>query len=126
MTDSVLNDNEINEIYSKMAIEIIEQMKKGKDITSLVNRENILSILEKIKEKDENYYYCHTDLKNGNELGLVNFTIHEKINYQAIKKQRKDKCNFDVIFYKIGEKCNGWRKRFAIIERGRLFSSKSL
>ena len=62
-------------------------------------------------------------LKNGNELGLVNFTKHEKIIYQAIKKQIKDKCNFDVIFYKIGEKCNGWKKRFAIIVRGGLFSS---
>ena len=123
MKHSVLKEKEKNEIYSKMAIEIMEQMKKGKDITSLVNRENILSILEKIKEKDENYYYCHTDLKNGNELGLVNFTKHEKIIYQAIKKQIKDKCNFDVIFYKIGEKCNGWKKRFAIIVRGGLFSS---
>ncbi len=118
-----MTENEINEIYSKMAIEIMEQMKKGKDVTSLVNRENILTILEKVKEKNENYYYCHTDLKNGNELGLINFTKHEKIVYEAIKKEIKDKCNFDVIFYKIGEKCNGWKKRFAIIVKGGLFSS---
>ena len=50
MKDSLMTEKEINEIYSKMAIEIMEQMKKRKDITSLVNKDNILSLLEKIKE----------------------------------------------------------------------------
>ena len=74
-----MREEETNEIYSKMAIEIMEQMKKGKDITSLVNKDNILSLLEKIKENDSNYYYCYTDLKKGNDIGIANFTKHEKI-----------------------------------------------
>ena len=123
MEDNPMREEETNEIYSKMAIEIMEQMKKGKDTTSLVNKDNILSLLEKIKENDSNYYYCHTDLKKGNDIGIANFTKHEKIIYEAIKKKIEEKCNFDVIFYKIGEKCNGWKKRFAIIVRGGLYSS---
>ena len=94
MEDNPMREEETNEIYSKMAIEIMEQMKKGKDTTSLVNKDNILSLLEKIKENDSNYYYCHTDLKKGNDIGIANFTKHEKIIYEAIKKKNRRKMQF--------------------------------
>ena len=119
-----MTESEINELYSKIAIEIMEQMKKGKDIISMVNRDNIIELIAKIKEDESNYYYCHTDLKKGNESGIINFTKHNKIVYEAIKKEVKESCNFDIIFYKIGEKCNGWKKRYAIIVKRGLFSSK--
>ncbi len=118
-----MNQEEINQLYSKMALEIMEQMKKGKDLSSLINRDNIKSLIDKIKQDESNYYLCHIDLKKGNEMVIANFTNQEKIVYEKIKKEIIEKCDFDVIFYKIGEKCNGWKKRFAIIVKGGFFSS---
>ena len=66
-----------------------------------------------IKQDESKYYLCHIDLKKGNETAIENFTNQETIVYEKIKKEIKEKCDFDVIFYKIGEKCNGWKKRFA-------------
>ena len=124
MTDfKPMTQEEINELHSKMALEIMEQMKKGKDLSSLINRDNIISLIDKIKQDESKYYLCHIDLKKGNEMVLANITNQEKIVYEKIKKEIKEKCDFDVIFYKIGEKCNGWKKRFAIVVRGGLYSS---
>ena len=118
--DMPMNQEEINKLHSKMALEIMEQMIKGKDLSY---RENIISLIDKIKQDESKYYLCHIDLKKGNETAIENFTNQETIVYEKIKKEIKEKCDFDVIFYKIGEKCNGWKKRFAKVEIGRLFSS---
>ena len=117
--DKPMTQEEINELHSKMALEIMEQMIKGKDLSY---RENIISLIDKIKQDESKYYLCHIDLKKGNEMVIANITNQEKIVYEKIKKELKEKCDFDVIFYKIGEKCNGWKKRFAKVEIGRLFS----
>ena len=39
------------------------------------------------------------------------------------KKIKKEIIEYDVEFYKIGQSCNGLKKRHAIIKPGRLFSS---
>ena len=121
--DNLNKENERKEISSKIAIEILEEMKKIHGTSSIVNMDNITSTIEKIKEDPSNYYYCYNDFKNENEFDIKQFNKIEKIKYEKIKKEIKEKCDFDVIFYKIGEKCNGWKKRFAIIERKKFYSS---
>ena len=102
--DKPMTQEEINELHPKMALEIMEQMKKGKDLSSLINRDNIISLIDKIQKDESKYYLCHIDLKKGNETAIENFTKQETIVYEKIKKEIKEKCDFDVIFYKIGEK----------------------
>ena len=123
--DNLNIENERKEICSKMAIEILEEMKRTHGTSSSnINLETLTSTIEKIKEDPLNYYYCLNDFKNDNEFDIAKFNQIEKIKYEKIKKEIKDKCDFDVIFYKIGEKCNGWKKRYAIIERKKFYSSK--
>ena len=101
--DNLISENERKEISSKMAIEILEEMKRVHGTSSNINIDTITSSIEKIKEDPSNYYYCLNDFKNENEFDIEKFTKIEKIKYEKIKKETKEKCDFDVIFYKIGE-----------------------
>ena len=94
--DNLNIENERKEICSKMAIEILEEMKRVHGTSSNINVETITSSIEKIKEDPSNYYYCLNDFKNDNEFDIAKFNQIEKIKYEKIKKEIKDKCDFDV------------------------------
>ena len=83
-----------------------------------------MNLINKIKEQDSTYYLCHLDLNGTNQDKVNHFTENQEMLFKVLVKELKDKINFDVEFYKIGQSCNGLRKRFAIVMRGGFFSSK--
>lgn len=122
--NSVPANLEMADIHKAIAIEIMEEMQRGKDVSTVMNRENILNLINKIKEQDSAYYLCHLDLNGTNQDKVNHFTENQEMLFKVLVKELKDKINFDVEFYKIGQSCNGLRKRFAIVMRGGFFSSK--
>ena len=122
--NSVPTNLEMADIHKAIAIEIMEEMQRGKDVSTVMNRENILNLINKIKEQDSAYYLCHLDLNGTNQDKVNHFTENQEMLFKVLVKELKDKINFDVEFYKIGQSCNGLRKRFAIVMRGGFFSSK--
>ena len=78
--DNLNIENERKEICSKMAIEILEEMKRTHGTSSSnINLETLTSTIEKIKEDPLNYYYCLNDFKNDNEFDIAKFNQIEKI-----------------------------------------------
>ena len=120
------NETKINRsfIQKAIALEIMTQIQNGKDIKSIYYKDNILSILNRLKSPDSQYYLCHLNIPNLDENVIHNFSQNEKYLYECIEKTLKDKIDYDVEFYKLGQKCNGLRKRYAIIMTKTLFSSK--
>ena len=83
--DNLNIENERKEICSKMAIEILEKMKRTHGTSSSnINLETLISTIEKIKEDPLNYYYCLNDFKNDNEFDIAKFNQIEKIKYEKI------------------------------------------
>ena len=118
------SDENTKTILKAMALEIMEEMEKGKDISSILNRDKILELINKVKEKDADYYLCHLDLQGTNEEKVKHFDTKQNMIYKSLIKELKDKIDFDVEFYKIGQSCNGLRKRNAAVFKGAFFSTK--
>lgn len=77
-------DRQREQIHQAMAIEMMEQLSNGQNNSSSINRMDILNIIEKIKEKQENYILCHKNLKDANEEIISNFTEQQRIKYEPI------------------------------------------
>ena len=118
-------DRQREQIHQAMAIEMMEQLSNGQNNSSSINRMDILNIIEKIKEKQENYILCHKNLKDANEEIISNFTEQQRIKYEPIFQTVKKNCDFDIPLFKIGECCGAWRERKGIVAKGSLFSSKT-
>ena len=118
-------DRQREQIHQAMAIEMMEQLSNGQNNSSSLNRMDILNIIEKIKEKQENYILCHKNLKDANEEIISNFTEQQRIKYEPIFQTVKKNCDFDIPLFKIGECCGAWRERKGIVAKGSLFSSKT-
>ena len=116
--------NEIADIHKAIAIEIMEEMQRGKDVSTILNKDNIVNLINKIKAQDSQYYLCHLDLKGTNTDKVNHFNENQGMLFKALVKDLKERINFDVEFYKIGQTCNGLRKRYAIVLRGGFYSSK--
>ena len=84
MSNKELTQEEINKIHQAMAIEIMEEMTKGEMMSASINQENILNLIEKIKQKEKNYLYCHSSLQDANEEAIEKFTEQQKIIYKPI------------------------------------------
>ena len=125
MSKKELTQDEINQIHQAMAIEIMEEISKGNKMSASVNHDNILDLIEKIKEKEQNYLYCHSNLKNENEEKIANFSEQQKIIYEPIFNTVKQSCEFDIPLFKIGQCCGSWRQRNGIIGKRALFSTKN-
>ena len=125
MSKNELTQDEINQIHQAMALEIMEEMTKGEMMSASINHENILNLIEKIKQKEKNYLYCHSSLKDANEEAIANLTEQQKMIYEPILNKVKESCEFDIPLFKIGQCCGSWIDRNGIIGKRALFSTKS-
>ena len=82
-------------------------------------------MIEKIKEREQNYLYCHSGLKDANAEAIIKFTEQQKIIYKPIINSVNESCEFDTPLYKIGQCCGSWKARNGIIGKKSLFSSKN-
>ena len=94
--------NEIADIHKAIAIEIMEEMQRGKDVSTILNKDNIVNLINKIKAQDSAYYLCHLDLKGTNTDKVNHFNENQGMLFKALVKDLKERINFDVEFYKIG------------------------
>ena len=111
----------VSSIKKKLSIELFKELENSP--ISDEEKEKYKNLKEKIEQG--NYYYCYDDINGINNL---NFTNILKENGQIVENpiiiNLPDEINYDVDLIKIGKKCKGVKKRFAIIKRGGFFSSK--
>ena len=104
----------------KLSISLLHQMQRDPK-TSPEEKTKLNELIEEIKTKS--YLYGLSDLNGANKEMIISLNQNE----QKIKKpelvQLPNSIDYDIEFYKIGKKCSGLKKRYAIIKNGRLFSS---
>ena len=108
-------------IKQQLSISLLNKMQNTSDFSS-EEKQKLKEIIQDIQNK--NYFYTLSDLNDANK-DLITFIDQnkEKITKPQII-QLPDSLNYDIEFYKIGKKCSGIKKRYAIIKDGKLFSSK--
>ena len=106
---NINNDNSNSKIKNantlktkqKLSISLLHQIQRNPKTTP-EEKTKINEIIEEIKNK--NYYYCLSDLNGAN-------------------KELITTIDYDIKLYKKGKKCNALKKRYAIIKKGKLYSS---
>jgi len=116
----------IQDTHKLIAIELMEEILKGKDVSTLLTRDRILELLSKIKEKGEGYYLIHQEINDPNSATVKKFEENKNVIFKSLVREIADRVQFDIEFYKHGKATNNLRKRFAIIIKNEGFwSSKS-
>ena len=105
-------------IKQQLSISLLNKMQNTSDFSS-EEKQKLKEIIQDIQNK--NYFYTLSDLNDANK-DLITFIDQnkEKITKPQII-QLPDSLNYDIEFYKIGKKCSGIKKRYAIIKDGKLF-----
>ena len=115
----ILNPSPEN-IKKRLSLEILREMLRDQNI-SIDEKEKINKLIQETREKDYTKSYC--DLNGANE-DLVQ-SINQ--NKESLEKPGllifPNNLNYDIEFYKLGRKCHGLKKRYAIIKDGKLYSS---
>ena len=115
------NENNNLNIKQRLSLQLLNLMLQAPN-TSKEEKDMINQLIKEIKEN--NYYYCFSDLNGANPILLTSIKQNkEKIEKLELLEFPKT-INYDIEFYKIGKKCNALKKRYAIIKNGNLYSSK--
>ena len=122
LSNSYINNNNIETLKTKqkLSISLFNKMQNDPNI-SAKEKEKIPELIEQIKNK--NYYYCLSDLNGANHELIKLMNQNTDIISKPQLVQLPNTIDYDIEFYKIGKKCSGIKKRFAIIKDRRLFSS---
>ena len=121
-----INKNIISNIFlntkKRLSIRLLEIIRND-DTLSEEDKLKTSELIEKIKNNELDYIYVYSDINRINDT----FISTLKNNEESIEEPRldviPDTLDFDVEFYKIGRKCSGLKKRYAIIRDGKLYSS---
>ena len=122
LSNSYINNNNIETLKTKqkLSISLFNKMQNDPNISSK-EKEKIPELIEQIRNK--NYYYCLSDLNGANHELIKLMNQNTEIISKPQLVQLPNTIDYDIEFYKIGKKCSGIKKRFAIIKDRRLFSS---
>ena len=122
LSNSYINNNNIETLKTKqkLSISLFNKMQNDPNI-SAKEKEKIPELIEQIRNK--NYYYCLSDLNGANHELIKLMNQNTDIISKPQLVQLPNTIDYDIEFYKIGKKCSGIKKRFAIIKDRRLFSS---
>ena len=117
-----INQNTHNYTKSKLSLALIDEILENPDLTE-EQREKYNELKDEINKN--NYYYIYDDIN------VHDYTLMQKIkeNYEAfenpiIMDNIPNEIDYDIEFHKIGKTCFGMRKRYAIINKDGIFSSK--
>ena len=129
-----INDNQNNQNLSlnqnlrskksklRLSLEFIQELLRSPGISE-EEKEKYQELAKKIQE-EENYLLIYDDIHSKDS------DISRDIKNSQISKEKPivinlpQSLNYDVELYKIGQKCGGLQKRWAIINRGGFSSSK--
>ena len=119
-SNSNIKDSNTLKIKQRLSISLLHQMQRNPKISSQ-EKAKINEIIEEVKTK--NYLYGLSDLNGANKDLIISMNQKKENITKPGIVQLPDSIDYDIEFYKIGKKCNGLKKRYAIIKKGRLFSS---
>ena len=118
--NNINNMNSLN-IKQQLSISLLNKMQNTSDFSS-EEKQKLKEIIQEIQNK--NFFYTLSDLNGANKelITLINQNKEKITKPQII--ELPNELDYDIEFYKIGKKCSGIKKRWAIIKNGKLFSSK--
>ena len=121
LSDSNIIRNNNLSTKQQLSISLLKIMKNNPN-NSREGKTKISELIENVKNK--NYYHCLSDLNGANQELIT--TIEQ--NQDKLKKlqtiELPNSIDYDIDFYKIGKKCQGIKRRYAIIKDGKLLSNK--
>ena len=116
------NKNPFNITKSKLSLALIEEILKNPDLT-----EEEKQRYNKLKDdiNNNNFFYIFDDI-NEHDPSLINNMKenNEVLENPIILENNTNEVTYDIEFHKIGKTCSGMRKRYAVINKDGLFSSK--
>ena len=113
-----INIQNINVLKTRLSLELLNEIIENPTISEQ-EKNRYRNIRDQISNHNSPYY-VYDD---------INLNMHQIINEnQEIMNKPSliiipENINYDVELYKIGQKCSGSKKRFAIIKRAGFFSS---
>ena len=119
-SDSKIKNSNTLKVKQRLSISLLHQMQRNPKISS-EEKEKINELIEETKNK--NYFYGLADLNGANKELIVSMNQNKDKILKPGLAQIPDSIDYDIEFYKIGKKCNALKKRYAIIKKGRFFSS---
>ena len=119
-SDTNIKNSNTLKIKQKLSISLLHQMQRNPKMSS-EEKEKINELIEETKNK--NYLYGLSDLNGANKELIISMNQNKDKILKPELYQIPDSIDYDIEFYKIGKKCNALKKRYAIIKKGRLFSS---
>ena len=117
---SNIKKNDTLKIKQRLSISLLQRMEKNPNL-SFEEKAKIKELIEEIKNKD--YLWSFSDLNETNKELIMKLNQNKEIIAKPEIIHLPDSIDFDIEFYKIGKKCEGVKKRYAIIKDGRLYSS---
>ena len=117
---SNIKKNDTLKIKQRLSISLLQRMEKNPNL-SFEEKAKIKELIEEIKKKD--YLWSFSDLNETNKELIMKLNQNKEIIAKPEIIHLPDSIDFDIEFYKIGKKCEGVKKRYAIIKDGRLYSS---
>ena len=107
-------------IKKRLSLEILREMLRDKNI-SIEEKENIEKLIQEIREKD--YTMSYADFNGANEDLVKSLNQNRETIEEPGLLNFPESLNYDIDFYKMGRKCHGLKKRYAIIKDGKFYSS---
>ena len=117
---SNIKKNDTLKIKQRLSISLLQRMEKNPNL-SFEEKAKIKELIEEIKNKD--YLWSFSDLNETNKELIMKLNQNKEVIANPEIIHLPDSIDFDIEFYKIGKKCEGVKKRYAIIKDGRLYSS---
>ena len=122
----ILKDNSEEQIERSilkklLSLELCKEIL-GNPLLSEEEKEEIKNLIVKIDANK--YYYIYEQQSNPNSGIIKIFQETENVLEKPIVLTIPKEINYDIEMYKIGKTCNGLKKRYAIIKRGKFYSSK--
>ena len=115
----IFNPNPQN-VKKRLSLEILREMLRDPNI-SIDEKEKINKLIQETREKD--YTMSYYDLNGANEDLVQSINQNKESLEEPGLLIFPNNINYDIEFYKLGRKCHGLKKRYAIIKNGKLYSS---
>ena len=117
----IMNENIQPSIKSRLSKALIEEILRNPNLTE-EERQKYTEINDQINRNK--LYFIYNDLIIHDSILITNLKENQEIFEKEIELDNlHTDIDYDIELYKIGKKCSGMKKRYAIIRNGGIFSS---
>ena len=118
----ILSQNLKNQnVTQKLSLEFLKELLQDQNLSD-AEKEKYEELSKKIATNN-NYLYIYNDLFKNDSVISHMVKDNEISTEKPIICDLPDILDYDVEMYKVGQKCGGLKKRYAIVKRGGFFSS---